>query len=75
MTGEAKYLVTYKVTLDNFSDKSIEPGKDNKMCFFLYDKNGKSFMSTGIEMEMLKNTNPLKAEQVTCSSAAPILKY
>jgi hypothetical protein len=55
-TGEAKYMVSYKVTLDNASGKSIEPGKDNKMCFFLFDKNGKTFMSTGIELEMLKNT-------------------
>ncbi|WP_148244610.1 DUF4354 family protein [Enterobacter asburiae] len=57
-TGEAKYMISYKVTLDNASDKSIEPGKDNKMCFFLFDKNGKSFMSTGIEVEMLKKYNP-----------------
>ncbi|MCP2124400.1 UNVERIFIED_ORG: putative membrane protein [Pantoea agglomerans] len=41
-TGEAKYMVSYKVTLDNFSNKSIEPGKDNKICFFLFDKNDKS---------------------------------
>lgn len=53
-TGEAKYMVSYKVTLDNASGKSIEPGKDNKMCFFLFDKNGKTFMSTGIELDMLK---------------------
>ena len=57
-TGEAKYMVSYKVTLDNASGKSIEPGKDNKMCFFLFDKNGKTFMSTGIELEMLKKYNP-----------------
>lgn len=53
-TGEAKYMVSYKVTLDNASGKSIEPGKDNKMCFFLFDKAGKSFMSTGIDLDMLK---------------------
>ncbi len=53
-TGEAKYMVSYKVTLDNASGKSIEPGKDNKICFFLFDKKGKTFMSTGIELEMLK---------------------
>ncbi|HCL5590221.1 TPA: DUF4354 family protein [Enterobacter cloacae] len=35
-TGEAQYMVSYKVTLNNASDKSIEPGKDNKMCFFLF---------------------------------------
>jgi hypothetical protein len=51
-------MVSYKVTLDNASGKSIEPGKDNKMCFFLFDKNGKTFMSTGIELEMLKKYNP-----------------
>lgn len=56
-TGEAKYMVSYKVTLDNASGKSIEPGKDNKMCFFLFDKTGKTFMSTGIELEMLKKYN------------------
>lgn len=57
-TGEAQYMVSYKVTLNNASDKSIKPGKDNKMCFFLFDKNGKSFMSTGIELEMLKKYKP-----------------
>lgn len=57
--GEAKYMVSYKVSLDNFSNKSIEPGKNNKMCFFLFDKSGKSFMSTGIELEMLKKYKPL----------------
>lgn len=56
-TGEEKYLVSYKVTLDNASGKIIEPGKDNKMCFFLFDNNGKKFMSTGIEMEMLRKYN------------------
>ncbi|EOV6196540.1 hypothetical protein B6J05_24605 [Klebsiella quasipneumoniae] len=73
VTGEAKYLVTYKVTLDNFSDESIEPGKDNKMCFFLYDKNGKSFMSTGIEMDMLKKYKPIESRtgNVFFSSADP----
>ncbi|MGX5107499.1 DUF4354 family protein [Enterobacter cloacae] len=58
-TGEAQYMVSYKVTLDNFSKKSIEPGKENKMCFFLFDNKGKSFMSTGIQLEMLKKYNPL----------------
>ncbi|MBW4210879.1 DUF4354 family protein [Enterobacter asburiae] len=57
-TGEAKYMVSYKVTLDNASGKSIEPGKDNKICFFLFDKNGKTFMSTGIELDMLKTYEP-----------------
>ncbi|WP_191121340.1 DUF4354 family protein [Serratia marcescens] len=57
-TGEAKYMVSYKVTLDNTSEKSIEPGKDNKMCFFLFDKAGESFMSTGIDLEMLKKYLP-----------------
>ncbi|HCI6133297.1 TPA: DUF4354 family protein [Klebsiella variicola subsp. variicola] len=57
-TGEAKYMVSYKVTLDNTSEKSIEPGKDNKMCFFLFDKTGESFMSTGIDLEMLKKYLP-----------------
>lgn len=57
-TGEAKYIVSYKVTLDNASGKSIEPGKDNKMCFFLFDKTGKTFMSTGIELDMLKKYEP-----------------
>lgn len=63
-TGEAKYMVSYKVTLDNASGKSIEPGKDNKICFFLFDKKGKTFMSTGIELEMLKkNINRGTIEQ------------
>lgn len=53
-TGEAKYMVSYKVTLDNASEKSIEPGKDNNMCFFLFDKTGESYMSAGIELDMLK---------------------
>ncbi|MDY0416648.1 DUF4354 family protein [Enterobacter sp. 170198] len=57
-TGEAKYMVSYKVTLDNASGKSIEPGKDNKICFFLFDKTGKTFMSTGIELEMLNKYKP-----------------
>ena len=57
-TGEAKYMVSYKVTLDNASGKSIEPGKDNKICFFLFDKTGKTFMSTGIELDMLKKYEP-----------------
>ena len=73
VTGEAKYLIFYKVTLDNYSNKSIEPGKDNKMCFFLYDKNGKSFMSTGIEMAMLKKYKPIESRtgNVFFSSADP----
>ncbi|AMJ70709.1 hypothetical protein AW879_12630 [Enterobacter cloacae] len=72
-TGEAQYMLSYKVTLDNFSKKSIEPGKDNKMCFFLYDNNGKSFMSTGIEMEMLKKYKPLDSRtgMVYFSSSNP----
>ncbi|SSH80086.1 Uncharacterised protein [Klebsiella pneumoniae] len=57
-TGEAKYMASYKVTVDNASGKSIEPGKDNKMCFFLFDKAGKTFMSTGIELDMLKKYEP-----------------
>ncbi|MEP8537075.1 NAD-dependent epimerase/dehydratase family protein [Enterobacter asburiae] len=32
--------------------------KAKEMCFFLFDKNGKTFMSTGIELEMLKKYNP-----------------
>ena len=72
-TGEAQYMVSYKVTLNNASDKSIEPGKDNKMCFFLFDKNGKSFMSTGIELEMLKKYKPIESRtgSVLFSSADP----
>ncbi|MCU6336888.1 DUF4354 family protein [Enterobacter quasiroggenkampii] len=58
VTGEAKYMVSYKVTLDNASGKSIEPDKDNKMCFFLFDQTGKTFMSTGIELGMLKKFEP-----------------
>ncbi|MCV3774229.1 DUF4354 family protein [Enterobacter sp. RD4-1-1] len=57
-TGEAKYMVSYKVTLDITSEKSIEPGKDNKICFFLFDKAGESFMSTGIDLGMLKKYLP-----------------
>ncbi|AIV29823.1 hypothetical protein EC036_21760 [Enterobacter cloacae] len=72
-TGEAQYMVSYKVTLNNASDKSIEPGKDNKMCFFLFDKNGKSFMSTGIELEMLKKYKPMdnRTGMVYFSSSNP----
>ncbi|EPY7202852.1 DUF4354 family protein [Klebsiella variicola] len=57
-TGEEKYMVIYKVTLDNASGTSIEPGKDNKMCFLLFDKSGKEFMNTGIELEMLRKYEP-----------------
>lgn len=74
-TGEAQYMVSYKVTLNNASDKSIEPGKDNKMCFFLFDKNGKSFMSTGIELEMLKNTSRWITVREWCISAVRTLTF
>ncbi|EQA1624824.1 DUF4354 family protein [Enterobacter asburiae] len=72
-TGEAKYMVSYRVTLDNFSNKSITPSKENKMCFFLFDKDGKSFMSTGIEMEMLKTYKPLdnRTGKVYFTSSSP----
>lgn len=57
-TGEAKYMVKYQVTLDNASGEIINPEKDNKICFFLFDKTGKSFMSTGIEQAMFKKYKP-----------------
>lgn len=72
-TGEAKYMVSYKVTLDNASGKSIEPGKDNKMCFFLFDKAGKSFMSSGIDLDMLKKyeSRDNRTGDVYFSSSSP----
>ncbi|HDT1120567.1 MULTISPECIES: DUF4354 domain-containing protein [Enterobacter cloacae complex] len=72
-TGEAKYMAGYKVTLDNASGKSIDPGKDNKMCFFLFDKTGKTFMSTGIQLEMLKKYEPRdnRTGEVYFSSSDP----
>lgn len=35
VTGEAKYLIFYKVTLDNYSNKSIEPAKITKCASFV----------------------------------------
>lgn len=73
VTNQAKYMVSYKVTLDNSSNHSIESKKDNKMCFYLFDNNGKSFMSTGVQLELLKKYKPIdnKSGMVYFSSSNP----
>lgn len=73
VTNQAKYMVSYKVTLDNLSNHSIESKKDNKMCFYLFDKNGKSFISTGVQLELLEKYKPVdnKSGMVYFSSTDP----
>jgi len=58
VTNKAQYQVSYKVTINNNGKETFTPGKNNKMCLFLFDGQGHQLMSKGIQLELL---SPYKA--------------
>jgi len=52
VTNKAQYQVSYKVTIDNNGKSAFSPSKDNKMCFFLFDNQGRKLISHGIQLEL-----------------------
>lgn len=53
VADKAQYQVSYKVTINNNGKEAFTPGKNNKMCLFLFDSQGHQLMSNGIQLELL----------------------
>lgn len=53
VTDKAQYQVSYKVTINNNGKEAFTPGKNNKMCLFLFDSQGHQLMNNGIQLELL----------------------
>ncbi|MEN4700016.1 DUF4354 family protein [Pantoea agglomerans] len=52
-TGQAQYMASFNVTVNNNSKETVKYGKDNKMCFFAFGSNGVSVQSSGVQYELI----------------------
>ncbi len=51
-TDQPEYQVTYKVTINNMSKEAYTPDKGKKMCFFLFNSQGRQVKNYGIQYEL-----------------------
>ncbi|MCG7386974.1 DUF4354 family protein [Pantoea sp. ACRSB] len=51
-TDQPEYQVSYKVTINNMSKEAYTPSEGKKMCFFLFNNQGRQIKNYGIQYEL-----------------------
>lgn len=65
VTNEAEHLASYKITVNNNANTALTLGKNNKICFYLDDNNGKKLISHGAQLELLSSYKPRESRSGT----------